>query len=126
MKSMKNIKKRKYLFVCQHNFTRSRYGAEFLSGFLDGRGISAQIDSAGLGIASYFLGKRINHKFLKDVDIVFVMENYMKDYLECRFCFDKSKIVVLNIKDDYGFLKRKSIKELDKLLRRVKWQKYLK
>lgn len=125
MKKSKTIGKRKYLFICQHNFTRSKYCAEFLSGFLDGRNISAQIDSAGLGIASYFLGKRINSKLLKDADIVFVMENYMKDYLLSQFNFDRKKIVVLNIKDDYGFLKRESINELDKLLRRIKWKKYL-
>jgi len=119
------MKKRKYLFVCQHNFTRSKYGAEFLSGFLEGKKIEAQIDSAGLGIASYFLGKRINSKILNNVNKVFVMEDYMKDYLMNKFKFDQSKIIILNIKDNYGFLKKKSIKELDKLLRKARWERYL-
>lgn len=117
---------RKYLFVCQHNFTRSKYGAEFLSGFFKGKKIYAKIDSAGIGISSYFLGKRISKKILKNVNIVFVMEGYMKTYIIDKFCFDKSKIIVLNIKDDYGFLKRKSIKELNKILMKINWEKYLK
>lgn len=114
-----------YLFVCQHNVIRSKFGAEFFSGYLDGKKIKAKVDSAGLGIISYFFGKKVSKNKLKDVNRIFVMESYMKDYLINKFKIDKKKIVVLKIKDNYGFLRRKNIDELTKKFERVKWRNYL-
>lgn len=119
------LKMKKYLFICQHNFTRSKYSAEFFRGFLKGRKIEGKIYSAGLGIISIFLGRRINQKLIKKIDWFFVMEDYMKSYLIKKFNIDKKKIVVLNIKDIYGFFRRKTISDLSKLLEKKNLGRYL-
>ncbi len=116
---------KKYLFICQHNFTRSRYGAEFFRGYLKGKKREGRVYSAGLGWISFFLGKRVNKKLLKKVDWIFVMEKYMKDYLIGKFKLDEDKIVVLNIDDFYGFLRRKTVDDLDKILEKIKWNNFL-
>jgi predicted protein tyrosine phosphatase len=115
-----------YLFICQHNFTRSIYGAEFFRGFLEGKKIQAKVDSAGIGLISFFLGKRVNKKILRNQYKIFVMEDYMKDYLVRKFNLDSTRIVVLDIYDDYGLFKKKDLNKLDKLFRKIKWENYLK
>ena len=116
---------KRYLFICQHNFSRSKYSAKFFQTYLKGVKKSGKVYSAGLGFISHFLGKRVNKKMVKKMDRVFVMERYMKDYLIKNFSVDKKKIVVLNIKDVYGFLRKKPIGNLDKILRKFNWKKYL-
>ena len=116
---------KRYLFVCQHNFTRSKYGAEFFRGYLIGKKVNAKVKSAGIGFSSYFFGKRISKRILRIIDWVFVMEKDMKNYLIEKFNFDKKKIVILNIEDKYGFLRIKNIEELDKKFRKVNWGDYL-
>ena len=44
-----------YLFICQHNFIRSRYGAEFFRGFLKGKKREGKVYSAGLGLIAMIL-----------------------------------------------------------------------
>jgi predicted protein tyrosine phosphatase len=116
---------KKYLFVCQHNFTRSKFGAEFFRGYLKGKGIKSKVKSAGIGPSSYILGRRINKRILKNKDWIFVREVWMKKYLVKNFKIDKNKIVVLNIEDKYGFLRKKNIDELDKKFKKIDWSKYL-
>jgi protein-tyrosine-phosphatase len=116
---------KKYLFICQHNFIRSRYGAEFFRGFLKGENKEGKVYSAGLGIISIFLGRRVSKKLLIKMDWIFVMENYMKEELIRKFKIDEKKIVVLNIKDIYGPGKSKDVDELDKLLESKNFGKYL-
>jgi predicted protein tyrosine phosphatase len=114
-----------YLFVCQHNFTRSRYGAEFFRGFLKGKKKDAKVYSAGIGLVSFFTGRRVNREMLKIMDLIFVMEDYMKDSLIDKFRINKNKIVVLNIEDKYGFLKRRSLDDLDKIFESKNFERYL-
>jgi len=115
-----------YLFVCRHNFTRSKFITEFFRGFLEGKKIEARVYSAGIGFVSSFFGKRVNKRFLKKMSLIFVMEGYMKEQLIQKFELDKQKIIVLRIKDEYGFLKKKNIDDLDKIFERIKWEKWLK
>lgn len=119
------MRMKKYVFICEHNFTRSKYGAEFFNGFLEGKNKKAKVESAGLGFLSIFLGRRINKKILSGSDFVFVMERWMKNYLVEKFNFNSSKIVVLGIKDEYGFLRSKNILDLDKKLKQINWSRYL-
>lgn len=114
-----------YLFICQHNFTRSKYGAEFFRGYLKALNKNGKVYSAGLGFISNFIGKRVNRKILKKSDKIFVMENYMKNYLMEKFSVEKNKIIVLNIEDVYGFMRRKSLGELDKVFNKINWEKFL-
>ena len=114
-----------YLFVCKHNFTRSKYCAVFFKGYLKGKGIRAKVFSAGTSFSSYFLGKRLNKKFVKKFDLFFVMECWMKEEIIKKFGVCSNKIVILGIKDIYGFLRKKSIDDLDKLLGSFNWEKYL-
>jgi protein-tyrosine-phosphatase len=116
---------KKYLFICQHNFIRSRYGAEFFRGILKGEKIEGKVYSAGLGVISILFGRRVNKKLLEKVDWIFVMERYMKEELIRKFKTDGRKIVVLNIKDIYGPGKSKDVDELDKLLENKNFMKYV-
>ena len=116
---------KRYLFVCQHNFIRSRYGAEFLRGVLKGEKKEGKVYSAGLGIISLFLGRRVNKRFLSKMDWIFVMEKYMKEHLIRKFKTDEKKIVVLNIKDIYGPGKSKDVDDLDRVLESKNFEKYL-
>jgi predicted protein tyrosine phosphatase len=116
---------KKYLFICQHNLIRSRYGAEFFRGFLKGRKKEGIVSSAGIGVSSIFLGRRVNKRILAKTDWIFVMEKYMQEYLIKKFNFNKNKIVVLNIKDIYGFLKPKTVDDLDKILETKNFVRYL-
>jgi protein-tyrosine-phosphatase len=114
-----------YLFICQHNFIRSRYGAEFLRGFLKGEKTEGKVYSAGLGFISIFFGRRVSKRLLHKMDWIFVMEKYMKEELIRKFKFEDKKIVVLNIKDIYGPGKSKDVDDLDKLLESKNFEKYM-
>jgi protein-tyrosine-phosphatase len=59
---------KKYLFICQHNFTRSRYTEEFFRGFLKGKKKEGKVYSAGLGFSSIFLGRRLNRRLYERSD----------------------------------------------------------
>ena len=91
---------KRYIFICKHNFTRSKFGAEFFRGYLLAKNKESKVISRGLGFLSYFIGRKLRKKDLKDANFVFVMERYMKDKLFEKFNFDKNKIIVLNIKDE--------------------------
>lgn len=125
MKNKYSPKGKKYLFICKHNFTRSKYGAEFFRGFLKGKGVKAKVESAGLGFSSFFLGRKLNPKILKNSDVVFVMESWMKYKIVSKFNFDSKKIFVLNIKDVYGIFRCKSLLDLDSRFRKIDWKKYI-
>lgn len=116
---------KKYLFICQHNFTRSKYGAEFFRGYLKGKKKKGEVSSAGIGFVSYFTGRRVNKKILKENDVIFVMEKYMEDYLVKEFKTDKNKIIVLGIKDNYGYFEKGSFDDLDKVFQRINWEKFI-
>jgi predicted protein tyrosine phosphatase len=113
------------MVVCRHNFTRSRFGAEFLRGYLNAKKIKADVISRGVGWSSNFIGKRIKKEDLKGMTRIFVMEDYMKDWIVDTFGFDAKKIIVFNIPDDYGFWKKLKVRELDKLFQKIDWKKYL-
>jgi len=116
---------KKYIFICQHNFIRSRYGAEFFRGFLKGENKEGKVYSAGLGLVSILFGRRVNRRLLHKMDWIFVMEKYMKDELLNKFKIDEKKIVVLNIKDIYGPGKSKDVDDFDKLLENKNFGKYV-
>lgn len=120
------VKNVRYLFVCQHNFTRSKHGAEFFEGYLKGKNLNGVVDSAGIGLISFLIGKRINKEFIKKFDLIFVMEKYMKDFIMEKFNIKPENIVVLGIADVYGFMRRKSVSDLDRVFEGVDWEKYLK
>jgi predicted protein tyrosine phosphatase len=116
---------KKYLFICQHNFIRSKYGAEFFRGILKGENKEGKVYSAGLGFISIFLGRRVSKRILHRVDWIFVMEKYMKDELIRKYKIDGKNIIVLNIKDIYGPGKSKDVDDLDKLLENKDFIKYI-
>ena len=53
------------------------------------------------------------------------MEKYMKDLLIKKFKVDKNKIFVLNIKDDYGYFEKGSFEDLDRIFKRINWDRFL-
>jgi predicted protein tyrosine phosphatase len=116
---------KKYIFICQHNFIRSRYGAEFFRGILKGENKEGKVYSAGLGVISVFFGRRVTKRLLYKMNWIFVMEKYMKEELIKRFKVDGNKIIVLNIKDIYGPGKSKDVDDLDKILENKNFEKYM-
>jgi predicted protein tyrosine phosphatase len=116
---------RRYIFVCRHNFTRSRFGAEFLRGYLNSKKREFEVISRGVGWTSIFLGKKLSKEDLIGVRKIFVMEGYMKDWILKRFGGNPDKIVVLNIPDKYGFLKKRKVVDLDRIFQNFDWEKYL-
>jgi len=114
-----------YLFICRHNFTRSKQGKKFLEKYLKKKKIKANVYSAGIALVSRVVGEKVNKKIIGKADVIFVMENYMKTYLIRNFDVKKNKIVVLGIKDLYGFLRQKSLEELNGVFEKIEWRRYL-
>lgn len=92
---------------------------------MKGKKKEAKVYSAGIGIISIFLGRRVSKRLLSKMDWIFVMEEYMKKYLINKFKINKRKIIVLNIKDIYGPGRNKNVDDLDKLLENKNFGKYL-
>jgi predicted protein tyrosine phosphatase len=116
---------KKYLFICKNNLTRSKFGAEFLRGYLLAKGINAEVFSRGILFISYLFGRKLRAKDLVGINKIFVMEDYMKEYILKKYKVDNKKIIILEIKDLYGSPFKKSVKELDKHFEKINWDRYL-
>lgn len=81
---------KKVLFVCQYNQNRS-VAAEHL--FKD------KFETKSAGLVS---GTIVSKAALEWADIVYVMEDYMRDYLNDKFAILKSKVICLDIPNIHG------------------------
>jgi predicted protein tyrosine phosphatase len=94
------------LFVCSRNKWRSRT-AEVIFKKVPGHAVR----SAGTHPSSEV---RLTEKLFNWANLVFVMENEHKDYIREKFknVYDKNKIVVLDIPDEYRFMDEELILSL--------------
>lgn len=103
----------KVLFVCSANLLRSRTAEDyFASKYPD-----IEFSSAGTNhkICKEKGTTPLEEDMLKEADVVYVMENKHKDIIR-KHVGDiyNSKIVVLNIKDDYDYFQKELIQILEK------------
>ena len=89
---------RKYLFVCWQNQTRSPYVSRYFDNLLKRMGTQGWVASAGLAESS---NKKVTKEMCNLVDMIFVMEEWMKDELVRKYQVDECKVVNLDILDVY-------------------------
>ena len=87
-----------YLFVCMANMNRSPTAEEVFRGLAKSKGIPVKTESAGL---SFLSSQGLNKHLVSEADLIFVMENYMKDQIIQIYNVDPGKIIVLDIPDIY-------------------------
>lgn len=87
-------RKTKLLFICAANYGRSPTGADLVNSLGDGY----EARSAGVFVGAV---TEVTQDMLNWADTVFVMQNYMKDWL-ARYT-NPDKIAVLDIPDRYGY-----------------------
>ncbi len=87
-----------YLFVCLANMNRSPTADDVFRGLAKSKGIKVKTDSAGL---SFLSEKALDNGLAKTADLIFVMEEYMKDQIEQGYQVEPGRIIVLGIPDIY-------------------------
>ena len=94
------MKKKKviYLFVCLANMNRSPTAATVIKGLARGRGLPLEAISAGV---SPLARQPLTRDLVARADLIFVMEDYMKQSLLRDFDVPAGKIIVLGIPDIY-------------------------
>jgi len=96
----------KILFICSKNKWRSRT-AETIFRNTPGH----KIQSAGIDIGARV---KLTEKHLAWADLIFVMETKHRDIIRQKFheYFDKERIIVLNIPDEYQYMDEELVQEL--------------
>ncbi len=93
-----NKNKPTYLFVCLANMNRSPTAAEVFKGLARRRGKEVVSLSAGV---SPLARQPLNASLVARADLIFVMEDYMKESMLRDFDVEEGRIVVLDIPDIY-------------------------
>jgi predicted protein tyrosine phosphatase len=107
-------KKQNILFICYGNLNRSPTAANVARKLAEDNKL--HIDVASAGIAVY--AENALTKYIADqADIIFVMEDYMKDLLQGYYSQRPEKIIVLNIPDIYTRNDPELVQILEKQLR---------
>lgn len=93
----------KLLFVCTHNKMRSRTAEAIFNNYTNCEAKSAGINSGAK--------VKLHSELITWADIIFVMEQKHKLYLQQNFFLEasKKKIVVLGISDNFSFMQPKLI-----------------
>jgi predicted protein tyrosine phosphatase len=87
-----------YLFVCMANMNRSPTAADVFKGLAKIKSQPVITKSAGI---SHFAEQPINEKLVQEADLIFVMEEYMKQHIETYFQVESGRIISLGIPDIY-------------------------
>ena len=95
---MMESSRKTYLFVCLANMNRSPTAETVFQGLLRSKGSNIHVLSAGI---SGWAPQPLNHNIVKKVDLIFVMEDYMKHEIESIFSVEPGRIIVLGIPDIY-------------------------
>lgn len=91
-------KRMTYLFVCLANMNRSPTAAMAMEGLARSRSLPIEAVSAGVSpMARRPLSRDLVHR----ADLVFVMEDYMKQSILRDFDVPEGKVIVLDIPDIY-------------------------
>ena len=86
----------KVLFVCLANEGRSPYAERYFRERCREKGIDVEVTSAGLRAEDEF-SRPVTRSLVESSDLIFVMEEYMKEELIERFYADPRKICCLNV-----------------------------
>jgi predicted protein tyrosine phosphatase len=87
-----------YLFICTANQNRSRAAERICSQLAQAKNKDIRCESAGVHQLAV---RRVTKKMADKADIIFVMEDYMKQTLETEFHQPTEKIICLDIPDIY-------------------------
>lgn len=98
MKSDRHKKNKTYLFVCMANMQRSPTAEDVARGLAKANGIPVKSKSAGI---SPLAEQPIDKELAEEADLIFVMEDFMKQNIEQQFQIEPSRIIVLGIPDVY-------------------------
>ena len=90
-----------YLFICAINQNRSRAAERICSQLTQAKNRDIQCESAGVHPLAI---RPVTKKMADRADIIFVMEDYMKETLETEFHQPAEKIICLDIPDIYDVL----------------------
>lgn len=88
----------RYLFICAANQNRSRAAERICSQLAQAKNRNIRCESAGIHPLAI---RRVTKKMADKADIIFVMEDYMKETLETEFHQPAEKIICLDIPDIY-------------------------
>jgi predicted protein tyrosine phosphatase len=87
-----------YIFICAANRNRSRAAERICSRLAEAKNRNIECESAGVHPLAV---RRVTQNAAEKADIIFVMEDYMKEILEQEFHQPAGKIICLDIPDVY-------------------------
>jgi predicted protein tyrosine phosphatase len=87
-----------YLFICAVNQNRSRAAERICGQLAQSKNRNIECESAGVHPLAI---RRVTKKMADKADIIFIMEDYMKENLETEFNQPAEKIICLDIPDIY-------------------------
>jgi len=87
-----------YLFVCMANMQRSPTAEEIARGLAKANGLPVITKSAGV---SPLAERPITKELAREADLIFVMEEYMKNFIIQSYDIEPGRIVNLGIPDIY-------------------------
>lgn len=88
----------RYLFVCHANLHRSPTAVDVCRSLAEARGVAVEAESAGMSSAAR---RPITRAMADAADLIFVMEDSMKQALCSDYGQPASKVVCLDIPDIY-------------------------
>lgn len=89
---------RTYLFVCMANMQRSPTAEDVARRLAKAKGLPVIAKSAGV---SPLAERPINKKLAREADLIFVMEEYMKNFIIQSYDIEPGRIINLGIPDIY-------------------------
>jgi predicted protein tyrosine phosphatase len=114
MKNKRQTKHKTYLFICMANMQRSPTAEDVARGLAQANGVPAKAKSAGI---SPLAEQPINRELAKEADLIFVMEGFMKQYIEESYQVEPGRIIVLGIPDVYERNEPQLVRILTEMLR---------
>lgn len=98
------------LFICYANTDRSPCAEEIFLCRCKEKSIDVKVSSAGLYVGSGD-GKKVLHSIVQEQDIIFVMEEYMREELIRTYDADSIPIIVLNVKEPRAGYEKEKLRE---------------
>jgi len=95
---MPTKRQKTFLFVCEANQRRSRAAEDLCAGLVRNRNLPIKVCSAGM---SQQADTPITRAMADQADLIFVMEDHMKQDLQRTYGQPAAKIVCLDIPDEY-------------------------
>ena len=91
-------KRKKYLFVCRANVDRSRTAEDLCRGIIQHKGLAIDVASAG---TSEGAENPLTQDQADQADLIFVMEEWMRNEVLTKFRQPAGKLICLDIPDEF-------------------------